>query len=400
MGGRLLNFADLLGPFAAETFLEQNWEKEPLHLRSRGPGFYDNILKTRDVDAAISSGGLRFPAIQLAKDGGFFPPEAFTRNSRSGDDIFTGIPDLDRIRAEYERGASVSLPAFHRAWKPLGMLVAAIEEDFGHAVHANVYITPANAAGFASHYDTHEVFVLQIAGRKHWRIRDPSIPLPHRSQPYDPRVMPSAPARELELAPGDLLYLPRGFAHDTATSHSFSLHVTIGVTVYTWVELLAEWAQSSQARQSLRRALPPGFAGREEVKRTIRDQLPRIIAELQQTTDYDSLLDDFSRRIRAASARTQIGFHADVAVIGSRTRLRCPEADRYTVSDESARLTPAFDGRTLLLDHGVRSTLDEMRRRRTFSALDVSQHLGEKATLALIRSLHRERFLSTEPSSS
>lgn len=317
MSGRIQTFAGLLAPVRAETFFEQNWETKPLHIQRSDRGFYESLLTHRDVEAAIASGGLRYPAIQLARDGGFFAPETFTRNLRSGDDVFTGVPNLERIRAAYRSGATISMPAFHRAWKPLGMLAAAIEEDFGHAAHANVYITPGNAAGFRPHYDTHEVFVLQIAGRKRWRIHKPPMSLPHRSQPFDPRRhVPAAPLLEIELTPGDLLYLPRGFVHTTATSDSFSVHVTLGLTVYTWVELLAEWIQSSSNHPSLRRALPPGFSARKDVRQPLREQLLRIIADLQRTTDYDALLDGFAHRVRSARAGMRADFEVDVMVDG------------------------------------------------------------------------------------
>jgi Cupin superfamily protein len=182
MSGRILTFADLLAPILPETFFARNWENQPLHIQRSESGFYEKLLTNRDVETAISSGGLRYPAVQLAKDGGFFPPETFTRNIRSGGDIFTGVANLDRIFAEYQAGATISLPAFHRAWQPLGTLAAAVEEELGHAVHANVYITPGNTAGFSPHYDTHEIFVLQIAGNKRWRIHKPSLSLPHHSR--------------------------------------------------------------------------------------------------------------------------------------------------------------------------------------------------------------------------
>lgn len=313
----IATFAELLAPASPETFFQRNWENEPLHIRRSDSGFYDLLLTNRDVEVAIASGGLRYPSIQLAKGGGFFPAEAFTRTIRSGDDLFAGIPNLNRVRAEYRSGATISLPGFHRAWAPLGALAAAIEEEFDHAVHTNVYITPASAAGFTPHYDTHEVFVLQIAGSKRWRIHPPPIPLPHRSQPFDPQALASsAPLLELQLVPGDLLYLPRGFVHWTTTTDSFSLHVTLGITVYTWVELLTEWAQSSRAHVQLRRALPPGFAGRDEIKRSLKQQLPCLIEELQRMSDYDGLLDGFIRRIRSARAGMRGEFQTAIMATG------------------------------------------------------------------------------------
>lgn len=307
-----MTFSDLVAPISPEVFFEQSWENQPLHIRRRESGFYEKLLTHRDVEAAIASGGLRYPAIQLARDGRFFVADSFTRSIRSGDDVFTGIPNLDRIAAEYRSGATISLPGFHRAWRPLGALAAAVEEQFDHVVHTNVYITPGNAAGFSAHYDTHEVFVLQIAGSKRWRIEKPPLALPHRGQPFDPRShKSSAPLLQIELAPGDLLYLPRGFVHETSTSDSFSAHVTLGITVYTWVELLAEWIQSSRHSPSLRHALPPGFAGGEG-RQLLKEQLPLIIAELQRVTDFGHLVDGFAQRVRSARASARCDFSSNV----------------------------------------------------------------------------------------
>jgi hypothetical protein len=286
MSTSIASFTALLAPVEQAAFFKTNWEHQPLHIRCRGARFYNTLLTKADVEAAIASGGMRYPAVQLACDGGFYPPEAFTRTIRSGGDLFTGIPDLDRMRAEYATGATISLPGFHRAWKPLGALAAAIEDEFDHPVHTKVYITPGNAAGFTPHYDTHEVFALQIAGSKRWQIHKPPLSLPHLSQPFDPRTyVSSLPLLEIDLAPGDLLYLPRGFIHTTTTSELASIHVTLGITVYTWVELLMEWAQLSRHSPSFRRALPPGFARREEIPHSLGEHLRQVIAELQQMTD-------------------------------------------------------------------------------------------------------------------
>jgi hypothetical protein len=74
MTGRLSSFADLLIPVRPETFFERYWESQPLHIQRSESDYYARLLTDRDVEAAISSGGLRYPAIQLAKGGGFFLP--------------------------------------------------------------------------------------------------------------------------------------------------------------------------------------------------------------------------------------------------------------------------------------------------------------------------------------
>lgn len=307
------NFADLLAPVAPQLFFAEHWEARPLHIRRNDQHFHHRLITNRDVETLITSGGLRFPAIQLARDGAFFAAESFTRNIRSGEDVFAGVPDIVKIKKAYRAGATISLPGIHRSWKPLADLVAAIEDEFDHAAHANIYITPGNARGFTPHYDTHEVFVLQIAGHKHWLVSEPPIPLPHRTQPCSPRgCAATPPVLEAEMKPGDLLYLPRGFVHTTSTSEKFSLHVTLGITVYTWIEVFAEWLQAAKLDQRFRHALPPGFAGCAANTQSLKEKFAELSAALQENTDSSELLESFLTKVRSVKSAPAEEFQSDV----------------------------------------------------------------------------------------
>jgi hypothetical protein len=306
-------FANLIAPMTRETFLADYWERRPLHIRREATSLYDSLLTRADLEGAIASAGLRYPAIQLTQGGRYIPPEAFTQNVKVGRDSLAGVLDPARLTALYRGGATISAPFFHLAWRPLADLVAAIEAEFDHPAHTNLYLTPGGCAGFTPHYDTHEVFVLQIAGRKHWKVDAPPAPLPHHTQPHSAQAgQPTARVMEVELNPGDLLYLPRGFVHSTATSKESSLHITLGITVFTWVELLAEWFQSSKIYPRYRRALEPGFAHDPAARQRLKDALPGFIAELQGLADYDALVDAFASRVMSGAMRPVEGFVSDV----------------------------------------------------------------------------------------
>jgi len=51
-----------------------------------------------------------------------------------------------------------------------------LQDWFGCVVGANVYITPPNSQGFAPHYDDVDVFILQVEGRKLWKLYDSITP--------------------------------------------------------------------------------------------------------------------------------------------------------------------------------------------------------------------------------
>jgi ribosomal protein L16 Arg81 hydroxylase len=388
------DFAALVAPASLERFFDEHWERKPLHLSRGDAHYYDSVLTSRDLENIISSADLRYPAIQLARNGSYLAPEAYTKNIRHGTEFFNGVPDLAQIQSEYRSGSTVVLPALQRTWEPLRRLCAALENHFSHAAHANAYLTPGGSPGFTPHYDTHEVFVLQIAGTKRWRLFEPPLTLPHRSQPFTPLgyVLPR-PALELELNPGDLLYLPRGYVHAAETLRGYSAHLTIGLTVYTWVDLMSELVASAKDIAGFRTALPPGFATRDDLKPALIEGLSRGLDQLREHSDRERLVEGFLERIRSRQTHLERTFQSDVRVIGLQTRLKIPEADRYRVCLENQNAVLEFDGRKFLLPTRIRATVEDMCKRISFTPSELAGSLDVDAKLNLARFLHEEGFL-------
>lgn len=278
---------------------------------------------------------------------------------------------------------------------PVQGLCVALESDISHPVHANAYLTPGGFPGFTPHYDAHEVFVLQIAGAKHWRIFDPPLPLPHRTQTFTPigYDLP-APMLEIDLNPGDLLYLPRGYVHAANAVGGYSAHLTIGVTVYTWVELIAELANAARDVPALRAALPPGFAARAELKSGLEQNIRQCLNQLSDKTDFQRLIDGFVHRIVAARARPQPVFNSNMHVIDLQTRLKAPDASEYRIAAEPRGLVMEFSGKKFVLPEKIRTTIEEMCRLQSFRLADLSSSLDHDSKLTLARYLSGERFLT------
>lgn len=75
----------------------------------------------------------------------------------------------------------------------------------------NLYMTPANAQGFAAHTDDHDVLAVQCFGKKDWSIG----------------ALPDA-VETVTLSSGNVLYIPEGITHSARTSDEVSIHITIG----------------------------------------------------------------------------------------------------------------------------------------------------------------------------
>lgn len=77
-------------------------------------------------------------------------------------------------------------------------------------------MTPKGTQGFAPHYDDIEAFVLQLEGRKRWRVYQPlndESTLPrYSSENFNQDDLPK-PIYDCILEQGDMLYFPRGFVH-------------------------------------------------------------------------------------------------------------------------------------------------------------------------------------------
>ena len=66
--------------------------------------------------------------------------------------------------------------------------------------------------GFAPHYDDVEVFILQLEGKKHWRLYEPRTDaekLPRFSSPNFSQAEMGDPCMDVVLEAGDMLYFPR-----------------------------------------------------------------------------------------------------------------------------------------------------------------------------------------------
>ena len=199
----------------------------------------------------------------MAKDGSVLGAASFTRSGGTGAGIADQVAD-DKVLAQLANGATLVLQGLHRTWPPLVDFGSRLAAELGHPIQINAYITPPENQGFAAHYDTHDVFVLQVAGTKQWRIHRPVLEHPLPEQTWDLRRQQVAaraaepPLIDAVLRPGDALYLPRGFLHSAVAQGEVSIHLTVGVHPITGHELARRLAQLLATDADLRRSLPLG----------------------------------------------------------------------------------------------------------------------------------------------
>jgi len=222
----------------------------------------------------------------MSKGGGFLPPEAYCQDIRSGDVVFSGVPNIGRLHAEYQSGATFHCPDSTRMGAAQ-RLTTAVEAYLDHAIHTNVLPHAGAVSGFGPHYDVHDVFVFQISGSKHWKIYSPIFDLPPRQPAVPPaNVHAVGSAAGARHRAGDLLYLPRAsFTRQTPPTALGACHAWR--TVYTWMELLAIWLHPARTT-----SLSPRVASRlrlpSELKQGLKAEFSKLVSGLHDKLDGEN----------------------------------------------------------------------------------------------------------------
>jgi len=278
--------ARVLDPIDPSSFFTETFE-ERFHLIERSEADrYTDLLSVDVMDAFIADNVLFNGQIDATRADPRITRDAFTLDNN----------EIDRsaLLRLYQDKATIIAPHLHSYHKPLGDFVRALEPVFSASLQTNCYLTPPGATGFRTHYDNHDVFILQVSGSKSWRLYDEPVGKPFRGEGFEPGVHDvGEPTEEFVLHAGDCVYIPRGMMHDAqAHEDAASLHITLGLVSKTWADVVLE-AISKAALETpdLRRALPAGYANRDFDRTPAREQFREFIAQLAEKAELDEPLD-------------------------------------------------------------------------------------------------------------
>ncbi|MEU1495761.1 cupin domain-containing protein [Streptomyces sp. NPDC005776] len=239
-----------------QDFLAQTLGRDYLHLPEAltAPG---TLISFDTLNDLIARHRLAPPRLRLSADGEALPQHRYavpvtTRRST----VWHRIHPTE-LHARLAEGASLVIDAIDELHEPVGDLAAGLEAWLRTHIQVNAYASWTDREGFGTHWDDHDVIVLQIAGSKRWTIYGPTRQQPMYHDVATPGPPPNKPMAELVLQEGELLYLPRGWWHAvTADQGTHSLHLTCGLTPHTGADLIT-WASGHlRASTTVRTDLP------------------------------------------------------------------------------------------------------------------------------------------------
>src|SRR5918911_371950 len=211
------NLEKLLEPCPVEEFLASSWGQSYRHIRG-WPGKFAHLLPWEQLNSILRQHRLDFPRLRLMRDGQSLPTASYLRHvsSRKRAGVIPRLLPVGFTK-HLREGATLVLDAVEELYEPLADLAEGLELFFHEHVQINSYSGWHTSRGFDLHWDDHDVFILQVKGRKRWMIYGMTRPHPV-AQDIEPaeRPAPDAPLWEETLEDGDLLYIPRGCWHVAA----------------------------------------------------------------------------------------------------------------------------------------------------------------------------------------
>ena len=300
-------FEWMICPFKPDEFYKDYWEKKPLLIRRpEDRNYYKSIFSTKALDKI-----LREQRVLYGKNLDITSYDGKRETHNPEGRVFPAV-----LWDFYSNGCSIRMlnpQTYHNAvWR----LCSTLQDHFQNMVGANVYLTPPGTQGFAPHYDDVEVFMLQLEGKKHWKLHksrsDDEVLPRHSSGNFDQEEV-GAPFMEMDLEPGDLLYLPRGTIHQgNCLEDKHSLHITISMyQLNSWTDLFEKLlpgalAIASQENVEFRQGLPREFLlnmgvvneGKDsEGRKKFVDKVKTMMKKLIDYAPIDAACDQLGKKL-------------------------------------------------------------------------------------------------------
>jgi hypothetical protein len=204
-------------PEIAAALLAARQGQEPRHLTGE-PARFAAQFGWQRLSRLLEWHPLEPARLHLVRGGETLDPATFRKQSKDG----TTRLIAGALANQLDRGATLVLNHAHELDPALCALADAIAEELQVRCGANIYASLRGEAGLALHWDEHDVFVLQIAGRKHWRVHaavagEPFGLPPHRCRA---RVGGRAGGGRCAPCPARLGAQPRAIGRAIAACHA------------------------------------------------------------------------------------------------------------------------------------------------------------------------------------
>jgi Cupin superfamily protein len=290
MGHSPIMFDDVIAPLTRERFLSEFWTKKFLHLRGQ-KGRFTSLLTWEKLNAILEWQNPP-PLIKLLQGGNPVDPQYYIDHMDKRPEARQ--LNAGRLIASISQGAALVIDGIQRNAPPLKDLSEQFEDVFQAPNQVNLYAGWGTQNTFHLHWDPQEVFILQLSGRKHWKIYAPTRPYPLKDEIEKAPEPTGQPVWEGIVEDGDMLYMPRGWWHVVHPLNEPSLHLNVGLETASGADFLGWWLPRLLRHPELRQDLPLGGGASQG-----RAYFARLLEVMARDGQGPSLPDEFLREWNA-----------------------------------------------------------------------------------------------------
>jgi bifunctional lysine-specific demethylase and histidyl-hydroxylase NO66 len=399
----MLALGGLLAPVTVDTFFAKYWERQPLHVARDAAGYFADVYDVADIEESLVVGARDLERFALVKAGmPSAPLEDYVVTSpairwKSTGKAPVAHVDPRKIARLLERGYTLVIKDAALLSARLQRSCNRLQRDLGAYVGANVYFTPAGAQGLDVHHDTHDTLTLQIEGAKTWRIYEPLVELPLESQQLHrgTRVPPLTLHREITLAAGETLYLPRGYAHEAVATAGRALHITFALAPLRVIDLLHETLDAAAAKDvALRRALPVGWQNDPAFAGAFAAGIGQLLAKLDGDSVTNAAQGALNELFAASRSEANAAFDQliHIAKLGPESLLRMNDDLPFLIRERANAVDVLLPGSSLGFSKSCMPALVRLQGGPVRFA-DVAPELSAPDRQVFVKALAREGLL-------
>lgn len=143
------------------------------------------------------------------------------------------------------------------------------------------YAAFSSKSSYKSHWDTRDVYAVQLLGRKRWILRKPNFEFPlymQQTKNFPDIKEPEEIYMDVILEAGDILYIPRGWWHDPLPLDEETFHLAVATFAPTGFEYM-RWLQNIVPSILDSRKNLSHFEHDAEMLNRLSDQVAEIIKD-------------------------------------------------------------------------------------------------------------------------
>lgn len=297
------SLGDLLHPLAEKAFFSDYYGKKFLHIEG-GARKFETVMSWDILAGILNQTGIwTSKSLLLVLDNDVVEKQAYCEPVTNRDGFEVLQPDARKVMALLGQGASLVANDIDSLTPAMSGVAAALEDGLAGKAQANLYCSWRQHQAFGSHFDTHDVIAIHVAGEKLWNIYETRMddPIAHPKfksfgQEWHDNNRGSIAAQVL-MRPGDLLYLPRGQYHDAMATSDGTIHISFGLTHVIGVDVLDMLKASVVDDAEFRRNMPRPEQGEAAVAAWLGALGDRIGALLHGPEATKGMI-DFQRGFR------------------------------------------------------------------------------------------------------